>query len=92
MNLATYLVTLKIKTNGLEKDSIHLIKATTKDNAGRAALVAECHGVFDDDTAQWDGDSVDDLNGEFNYTVKNTVLVEEKDVATLERYLLNRNS
>ena len=43
-------------TNGLEKDSIHLIDATNDENAGNAALVAECHGDFDDDTAQWDGD------------------------------------
>lgn len=92
MSLATYLVTLKIKTNGLEKDSIHLIDATNEDNAGNAALVAECHGDFNDDTAQWDGDGVDDLNGEFHYSIKNTVLVEEKDVTTLKRYLLNQNS
>ena len=92
MNLATYLVTLKIKTNGLEKEAIHLIDATNVDNARNAALVAEFHGDFDDDTAQWDGDGVDDLNGEFSYTVKSAVLVEDKDVATLKRYLLNQNS
>ncbi len=87
MKMNTYIVKVLILTNGYEKTVTKLVYATNEENAGRDALVGECHGDIDDGTAQWDGDCIHDLMDEFIYKVKRVTQVDDSDILTLRKYL-----
>lgn len=87
MKTNTYAVKVRIYTNGYEKHTTKVVYATSEENARNDALVGECHGDVDDGTAQWDGDTINDMFGEFIYEVVNVTQVDDADILVLRKYL-----
>ena len=87
MEINTYVIKLRISTNGYEKNITKLVCATSEEDARRDALIGECHGDINDGTAEWEGDSINDMDDDFIYTVTGVTQVDDGDVATLRKYL-----
>lgn len=87
MKMNDYIVKLRIQTCGFEKNTTKIVYATNEENARRDALISECHGDIDDGTAEWDGDTINDMCGEFIYSVLSVIKVDDKDLLLIRKYL-----
>jgi len=73
-----------------EKSNKVLILADCENSAFREAMLSECHGSLEDDTASWlsdDFSTIADMNGEMIYWVTGCEEVSEKDAKTLKRFM-----
>ncbi|GIU42924.1 hypothetical protein TUM4438_10640 [Shewanella sairae] len=87
----TYIVRLVIQAGEYEKSSMVLVKAADEDEAKGTALIEECHGAIDNETAEWTSTGILDLGGEFHHRVSFCCLVRPEHVDMLKAYLNGDN-
>jgi hypothetical protein len=87
MNKNIYYIETKIQTGEYEKTSTTLVAADTKKEAQEKALLGECHGSLENKSIEFTGDdAVEDMGGEFIYSIYTCIKVDEEDVETLRKY------
>ena len=79
--MKTFLVELKIQAGEYEKSCLKLENAETKEEAGKMAILGECHGE-----PEWTDTGAADLGWEFHYSVYNCKEVLPEHVSILESY------
>lgn len=82
--MKTFCVKLNIQAGEYRKSAIHLVMAASEADAGKRALLNECH---DEDSAEWADGGLYDLGGEFCYSVKSVNQVPPEHVELLRQYL-----
>ena len=73
----TYLIKLTLYIGAYEKQTTHVLRADSADEASEQALINESHN----DDAAWDGDQW--IDGEFSYSVYDVTDINGIDGATL---------
>lgn len=80
-----YVVMIVIHVNGYEKIVPHLVTAKNPREAGREAIIRECHD--DPEDLEWMDGGAYDLGGEFYYEILSIQEVMKGDEEVLRVYL-----
>lgn len=83
-----FLVTLQIQCGDYQKHATTLQAAHSEDQAMKSALIGQCHGDIEEGSAIWDDEfTIEDVGGEFFYTVDSCEEVEPLHVHILKKYM-----
>ncbi|MFA0356885.1 hypothetical protein AB4525_08200 [Vibrio breoganii] len=82
--MSYFLVKVCIYTGEYEKSSTSFVKADNQKDAADTAIYGESHSP---ESLDWSNQVVEDMGGEFLYSIKSIIEVQPCDVDALERYL-----
>lgn len=86
--MTLYAVNVAILAGGCEKSTLTLVSATSEEEAGRKALIAECHADLDAGAEWLEGEeSISDCDGEFIYSVIRVREIPDDHAAIVKMYL-----
>jgi hypothetical protein len=80
-----YFAVVKIRNGEYEKVARRLVQAESEQEAGRKAILEECHHDSGEGMS-WEGDNAWDGHGEWFYSVQRLIRVDPADVNTLRKY------
>ncbi|MFT6903884.1 MAG: hypothetical protein ACJAS1_000529 [Oleiphilaceae bacterium] len=84
--MKTYIAKIKIESGGYEKDNRLLISANDPEEAGKTALLEECHCEIGDG-AEWDEfGRIEDVSGDFRYSLHSCIEVAPEHVDFVKAY------
>jgi len=81
-----FVVKLTIQAGEYEKSRTKLIRAENMDDAGKQAMLNECHSGIGEG-AEWTESGIADLGWEFHYSVSSVQEVLPEHVSTLKLYI-----
>jgi hypothetical protein len=83
--MAKHVVLIQVKSGGYESTRMSLVDAIDSKEAGKKALLAECHNKIGDGS-EWNDDTISDLNDEYIYSVITSMEVPDNEVTILKKY------
>tara|TARA_B100001059_G_C17517115_1_gene418839 strand:+ start:350 stop:625 length:276 start_codon:yes stop_codon:yes gene_type:complete len=86
--MPAFLIVKQIQSGEYEKITTTLVCADSEQQACEGALLGECHSGLGEG-ADWleEGQQIEDLYGEFIYTLYSVKLVPDKDLEVLSKYM-----